>query len=184
MNAINKHQPGFEKGDTGIKMRSIILMVTTGVLLFTGLLVAGCGSPPVASEKIATDNVTVVSSKPDSVELVYFHTKVACHCMSVVEENIKSAVDANFKDEVAKGRVKFTSIVSDDPANAELVKRYDAMLFTLFIKEIRGNSEKFYPVSAIWNMTGDDNRDKLISFITIAVTDILDGNNSKWISTD
>jgi hypothetical protein len=184
MNAIDKHQPGFEKGDTGIKMRSIILTVTTGILLFTGLLVAGCGSPPVASEKIGDDNVTVPASKADSVELVYFHTKDACHCMSVVKDNIKYAVDTYFKDEVASGKVKLTMIVSDDPANSKIVEKYDAMLFVLFIKEIRGSNERIYPVSAIWNMTGDENRDNLINFVRITVTDILEGKDSKWISTD
>jgi succinylarginine dihydrolase len=165
-------------------MRTIILMVTTGVLLFTSLLVAGCGSQAVASEKIGVDNVMAAASKPDSVELVYFHAKVACHCMSVVEDNIRYAVDTYFKNEVSNGKVKLTTVISDDPANAELVKRYDAMLFVLFIKETRGNNERIYPVSAIWNMTGDDNRDKLVNFIRITVTDILEGKDSKWISTD
>lgn len=159
-------------------------MVTTGVLLFTSLFVTGCGNTPVASEKIGVDNVTAAASKPDSVELVYFHTKVACHCMAVVEDNIRYAVDTYFKNEVSIGKVKLTTVVSDDPANAELVKRYDAMLFVLFIKETRGNNERIYPVSAIWNMTGDDNRDILVNFVRITVTDILEGKDSKWISTD
>ncbi|RPJ61424.1 MAG: hypothetical protein EHM12_05315 [Dehalococcoidia bacterium] len=163
-------------------MRAYKLMAAAGMFLVVVLFIAGCGN---ASIKTGNNTMsdTVPVSKVDSVELVYFHTKIACHCMSVVEENIKYAVDTNLQDKVANGRLKFTSIVSDDPANAELVKKYDAMLFTLFIKEIRGNDERTYPVSAIWNMTGDDNRDKLVDFITIAVNDILDGKNSRWESS-
>lgn len=164
-------------------MRAYKLMAAAGIFLVVAFVVAGCGNESIKTEN-NTMTETVPVSKSDSVELVYFHAKVACHCMSVVEENIKYAVDTNLKDEVANGRLKFTSIISDDPANAELVKKYDAMLFTLFIKEIRGNDERFYPVSAIWNMTGDDNRDKLVNFITVAVNDILEGKNSRWDSTD
>jgi hypothetical protein len=58
------------------------------------------------------------------------------------------------------------------------VQKYNAMLFTLFIKETRGNTERIYPVSDIWNMTGDDNRDNLINFIKLKLTDILEGKSS------
>jgi len=118
-----------------------------------------------------------IASKPDKVELIYFHTKNPCHCMAVVGENIRYAVENNFKEDLASGKVKLTMIVSDDPANAGLVEKYNAMLFTLFIKEIRGNAERIYPVSDIWNMTGDDNRDKLINFIKLKLTDILEGKS-------
>ena len=163
-------------------MRAYKLMAAAGIFLVIALFIAGCGNASVSNGKNVVPDVVPVS-KADSVELVYFHAKVACHCMAVVEENIKYAVGTNLQDKVASGRLKFTSIVSDDPANVEMVKKYDAMLFTLFIKEIRGNDEKFYPVSAIWNMTGDDNRDKLVNFITVAVNDILDGKNSRWESS-
>jgi len=126
------------------------------------------------SSTTASDN----TAKPDKVELIYFHTKNPCHCMAIVGDNIKYAVDTYFKDEQASGKVKLTMIVSDNPANAELVKKYDAMLFTLFVKEIRGNTEKIYPVSDIWNMTGDDNKDALVKFIKTALTNILEGKSS------
>lgn len=157
-------------------------MAAAGIFLVLALFIAGCVNTSVKTENNTMNDIVPVS-KVDSVELVYFHTKVPCHCMAVVEENIKYAVDTNLQDKVANGRLKFTSVISDDPANAELVKKYDAMLFTLFIKEIRGTDERTYPVSAIWNMTGDDNRDKLVDFITNAVNDILDGKNSRWESS-
>jgi hypothetical protein len=98
--------------------------------------------------------------------------------MSTVQDNIQYAIDTYFTNETATGTVKLTMIVSDDPANAEIVKRYDAMPFVLFIKETRGKKARTYPVRDIWNMTGDDIRGKLINFIRVTVTDILDGKNT------
>lgn len=157
--------------------------------MFAVLILVGCGSPSTAPidqgnvPKVPVDNATsatlsISRSKPDSVELVYFHAKVACHCMSVVEDNIKYAVDTFFRDETASGKVKLTSVVSDDSANASIVKRYDALAFSLFIKETRGKKEVIYPISDIWNMTGDDNKDKLVNFIRTTIYDALDGKTS------
>ena len=159
-------------------MKTIILMVTTFLVVLSAVLAGGCAGAPPESQNTRADNALTVGAKPDSVELIYFHTKLACHCMAAVQDNIKYAVDTYFANEAATGKVKLTMIVSDDPANAEIVKRYDAMPFVLFIKETRGNKARTYPVSDIWNLTGDDNRDKLINFIKVTVTDILDGKTS------
>ena len=112
---------------------------------------------------------------PDRVELIYFHTRNPCHCMTVVGDSIKYAVDTYFKDEVASGLVTLTMIVSDDSANAELVKEYDAMVFSLFIKEVRGDNQRLYPVGAIWEMTGDANKDRLVDFIRVTLSNVLEG---------
>jgi len=159
-------------------MKAIIWLVTTCIVVLLTVVTGGCAGVPTEAQKAKTDSAAPVGSKPDSVELVYFHTKVACHCMSTVEDSIKYTVDTYFANEIAAGRVKLTMIVSDDPANAAMVERYDALPFVLFITETRGNKAMTYPVSDIWNMTGDDNRDKLVNFIKITVTDILDGKNS------
>jgi hypothetical protein len=163
------------------------------VCLLMALPVAGCGRAEVGQrveispgevKTILVDNATHVTltvapalPAPESVELIYFHTKDPCHCMAVVGDSIKYAVDTYFKDETAAGKVKLTMIVSDDPANADLLKKYDAMYFSLFVREIRPGAEKIYPVNAIWEMTGDDNRDKLVDFIKNMLTEILAGKN-------
>ena len=159
-------------------MKTIILMMTMCLVVLSTMLLGGCAGAQPDLQTLKADNGVTGTAKLDSVELIYFHTKVACHCMSTVQDNIKYAVDTYFKDETATGKVKLTMIVSDDPANADIVKRYDAMPYVLFIKETRGNKARIYPVSDIWNMTGDDNRDKLVNFIKVTVTDILDGKTS------
>jgi hypothetical protein len=170
----------WQKEETSMKN---VIYTIVGMILVS--IAFGCApaQSPVAKGDVPisivdNDSVSKLAGKPDRVELVYFHTKNPCHCMAVVKENLTYAVDTYFKNEVASGKVKLITIVSDDPANATLVTKYDAMLFTLFIKEIRGSQENIYPVSDIWNLTGDDNRDKLINFIRLKVNNVLEGKGS------
>jgi hypothetical protein len=66
-------------------------------------------------------------------------------------------------------------IVSDDPANAAIMKKYDAMVFSLFIREVRGDDERIYPVGEIWEMTGDANKNRLVDFIRVTLGNALEG---------
>jgi len=120
-------------------------------------------------------SLSIKQIKPDRVELIYFHTKNPCHCMAVVGDSIEYAVDTYFKDEVAGGQVALSMIVSDDPANADTVKKYDAMAFSLFIREVRSDSVRVYPVGEIWEMTGDANKDRLVDFIRVTLSNALNG---------
>jgi len=115
--------------------------------------------------------------KPDRVELIYFHTKSPCHCMAVMGDNIQYAVDTYFSEAVADGRLKLTAVISDDPGNAEMVKQYNAMPFTLFIREVWGSEERLYPVSKIWEMTGDADRDRLVEFVRSTLNDVMEGKS-------
>jgi hypothetical protein len=160
------------------------------------LPLAGCNAPPASAlvksdvpvtdtSTLLVDNSTSVSlsltplpAKPDKVELVYFHTKAPCHCMALVGDSIQYVVDTYFKDEQANGKLKLTMIVSDDPANFELVKKYDTLVFALWVTERRGSIEKTYTVDDIWLMTGDENKDKLVNFLRTKLTDILEGKST------
>ena len=170
--------------------KGLRVLLSFACLAFAAAALA-CGGPAAAPANrgntaenagavILVENTSVSLSirplKPDRVELIYFHTRNPCPCMAVVGDNIKYAVDTCFKDEVAGGRVTLTMIVSDDPANVELVKTYDAMAFSLFIREVRGDSELLYPVGGIWEMTGDSNRDRLVDFIRVTLVNVLEGN--------
>jgi len=159
------------------------------------LPLAGCNAPPASAlvksdvpvtdtSTLLVDNSTSVSlsltplpAKPDKVELVYFHTKAPCHCMALVGDSIVYVVDTYFKDEQANGKLTFTSVVSDDPANIDLVKKYDTLVFALFVTERRGSMEKTYTLDDIWLMTGDENKDKLVNYIRAKLTDILAGTS-------
>ena len=176
-------------------MRIFWFFTILTALMAAVLPVAGCSAPAAPAVRsdipvtdtatLLVDNSTSVSLtvtplpvKPDKVELIYFHTKAPCHCMALVGDSIKYVVDTYFKDEQADGKLTLTMIVSDDPANVDLVKKYDTLAFALFVTETRGSIERTYTVDDIWLMTGDNNKDKLVNFIRTKLTDILEGKSS------
>ncbi len=171
------------KRDFIISLWAVCLAFSVSAMACGGTAAAPAGRGNAAAENgttvILVENTSITLSikplKPDRVELIYFHTKNPCPCMAVVGDNIKYAVDTYFEEEVASGRVTLTMIVSDDPANAALLKKYDAMVFSLFIREVRGDSERLYPVDAIWEMTGDANKDRLVDFIRVKLGQVLEG---------
>jgi hypothetical protein len=169
--------------------KGLMILLSVGCLAFA-VVYAACSGPTAAPANrgnaadngitgILVENTSITLSikplKPDRVEMIYFHTKNPCPCMAVVGDNIKYAVDTYFKEEVASGQVNLTMVVADDPANAALLKKYDAMVFSLFIREVRGDSERLYPVDAIWEMTGDANKGRLVDFIRVTLRNVLEG---------
>ena len=147
------------------------------VILTVGLLCA-CANPAPPLDKPAESpevppTISEPSGEPDRVDVVYFHRKNPCHCMAVVGDYIHGTVFLNFGSELASGKLNFRTIVSDDKANADMVKKYKANLFQLFITEVRGDTEKTHPVDEIWGLTGDP--DKLKEFVKTAIENSLKG---------
>ena len=147
------------------------------VILIVGLLSA-CANPAPSPDKSAqapevTPIISEPSGEPDRVDVVYFHRKNPCHCMAVVGDYIHGTVFLNFGSELASGKLTFRTIVSDDKANADMVKKYKANLFQLFITEVRGETEKTYSVDEIWGLTGDP--DKLKEFVKTTIEKSLKG---------
>jgi len=135
-------------------------------------LVCSCANPTLSPDNpLEPPNVSQVpnepSNAPDRVDVVYFHQKNPCHCMAVVGDYIQETVFLNFGDESACGKLTFQMIVTDDKANADMVKKYNTNLFQLFITEVRGETEKTYPVDEIWGLTGDP--DKLKEFVKTTI---------------
>lgn len=113
------------------------------------------------------------STPPDRLEIVYFHRANPCHCMAVVEGYIRQVIYLDFASEEANGKIVYKSVISDDPANKELVAKYRAYLFQLFFTEYRGKQERIYPVDQIWALRDDPER--LRSFLRELITKSLNG---------
>lgn len=152
---------------------SLLVLVVIG--LFTG-----CATPAPAQTGESDPQAVQVApsegqktSPPDRLEIVYFHRANPCHCMAVVEGYIKQVIYLDFASEEASGKIVYRSVVSDDPANKELVKKYRAYLFQLFFTEYRGKQERTYPVDQIWALRDDP--EKLKSFLRETIAKSLKG---------
>jgi len=81
---------------------------------------------------IAMSVSLIAQNKEAKVEVLYFKAQLACckaKACNAVEGNVKKVVDDNFKDK----NVSFREIKLNDPANAELIKSYNAKSQTVVL---------------------------------------------------
>ena len=76
--------------------------------------------------------------------------------MAEVGDAIALSVDNNFATELQNGKLRFFTVVSDDPQNESLLKMFEAQPFDLFIVTQQGGSSIAEPVYEIWNLMGDN----------------------------
>lgn len=90
-------------------------------------LLLGC----ITISQVQDKTKTAVSGS--RIEILYFHATNRCPTCLAVENNAKKTIDENFKTEVTKGIIKFTSINIDDKVNKALVDKYEIAFSTLLI---------------------------------------------------
>jgi len=109
----------------------------------------------------------------DGVDVVYFETSAPCSCMAKVGDAIEYAVLTHFQDELQSGELRYFLMVSNAPANIDLVKTFNSQPFDLFIVESIDGQETMEPVYDIWNLTGDDAA--MVDFVHTLVLSSLEG---------
>lgn len=81
---------------------------------------------------IAMSVSLIAQNKEAKVEVLYFKAQLACckaRACNALEGNVQKVVDDNFKDK----NVSFKEIKLNDPANAELIKSYNAKSQTVVL---------------------------------------------------
>ncbi len=92
----------------------------------------------------------------DGVDVVYFETERPCECMAEVGDSVERAVQTHFQDELQSGALRFFMVVSDDPANEEIVSMFNSQAFDLFVVQYEDGKGTATPVYEIWTLMGDD----------------------------
>jgi len=96
------------------------------------------------------------AQSPLRVDMVYFHTGNPCGCMAEVEGVIDSSLRTYFPEEMEAKTIRFFSVVSDDPANQDLVRMYGSQQFDLFLVTYEGGRAEATQVYEIWSLLGDN----------------------------
>ena len=144
--------------------RTCLLLVS---LLTLGLLSACSNSAPAATPEEPL-------GPPDRIDLVYFQQGKPCHCIAVVGETIQATMFIYFQEEQSSGKLTFQVVDLDKKENTDIAKKYNAAPFSLFINEVRGNSEHIVAVPEIWLPTGGG-RDNLEEFLKSKIEKTLSG---------
>ena len=149
-----------------IKANNIFLPL---LVLSVVVLLCACDSPTTAPNPPEEP-----LGPPDRIDIVYFQQGKPCHCIAVVGETIQATMFLYFQDEQSSGKLTFQMVDLDKKENTAIAKKYNAAPFSLFINEIREDSEHIVAVPEIWLPTGGGT-DNLEEFLKNKIEKSLSG---------
>ncbi len=132
-------------------------------MVLLSCILCACSSPALLATPSPTPTNTQVTPTPqpstngtNMVEVVYFHRTQRCYSCRYAGDTTKYAVETYFAQELANGKLVFKTLNLQDPANAEIVKRYGAYTSSLFINEIKDGTDHIEAITGIWFLIGKD----------------------------
>jgi len=116
------------------------------------------------------------SAEDTKIVVYYFLTNFRCASCHKIEKYTKEAVEQNFKDELATGRLVFQPINIDEKENRHFIKDYQLYSKAVVLSMINAGKEvKHKNLTKIWEYLGD--KDKFYDYITSETSQFLEEAN-------
>jgi len=111
-------------------------------------------------------------SSNDVVLVYYFHGDFRCPTCFRIEQYSREAVEQNFKDELASGRVVFKVVNVETKGNEHFVKDYQLYTKSLIVSLVKNGKEvKFGNLTRVWEYIG--NKQVFFDYVKNEVTSYL-----------
>ena len=155
------------------------------VVLFIALIVAsglaaGCTSPAklpaVNQQSTSPPGATGINSSVERVEIYHFHGNNQCSSCIAVGDLAEKTVNANFKEELASGRLVFAHVNYDLPENAVLAAKYGVTGSSLWLGIYDTNGFHRQQNMDVWYLSGD--KEKYKTYLTGVISKRLNGDLS------
>ena len=102
----------------------------------------------------------------------YFHSATRCPTCYKLEQYSKEAIEANFKDALASGKLEFKVVNVEERGNEHFTQDYQLYTKSLVISLVKGGKEiKSKNLAKIWDYVS--NKQKFINYVTEEVNNFL-----------
>ena len=102
----------------------------------------------------------------------YFHGTARCPTCYKLEQYSKEAIETNFKDALASGKLEFKVVNIDDKGNEHYARDYQLYTKSLILSLIKDGKEiKWKNMDKIWEYVG--NKERFIDYVKNGVADLL-----------
>jgi len=102
----------------------------------------------------------------------YFHGNVRCATCHKLEQYSQEAIENNFKNELASGKLLFKVINVEEKENAHFINDYQLYTKALVISRIKDGKElQSKNLTRIWELVG--NKDKFLAYVKEEVANFL-----------
>jgi len=111
-------------------------------------------------------------TKGAQVVAFYFHGIFRCPTCHKLEQYSKEAIEINFKEALASGKLEFKVVNIEDKGNEHYAKDYQLYTKSLILSLVKDGKEiKWKNMDKIWEYAG--NKDKFIDYVKNGVSDLL-----------
>ena len=132
------------------------LFVVVSFLFFIGTVFAMEG---VSKKGAAARTNSTTPAQGNRVTVYYFHGNFRCSTCYTMEQYSKEAIEANFKNELASGKLVFRAVNTDEKVNKHFVNDYQLYTKSLVISLMKdGKEAKSENLTKIWSYVGDKQR--------------------------
>ena len=130
-------------------MRKIILIFLAAVAIISVAFLAFAAEESKAAGKVVA---------------YYFHGRFRCSTCTTMEKYCKEAIETNFKDALASGRLKFKAVNVEEPGNEHYINDYKLYTKSFILSFTKDNKEiKSKNLDKIWEYVS--NKQKFIAYI-------------------
>ncbi len=111
-------------------------------------------------------------AKGAQVIAYYFHGTMRCPTCHKLEQYSKEAIEANFKDALASGKLEFKVVNVEDKGNEHYGNDYQLYTKSLILFLVKESKEiKWKNLDKIWEYVG--NKQRFIDYVKSGVADLL-----------
>ncbi len=105
----------------------------------------------------------------------YFHGNARCPTCYKLEQYSKEAIEANFKDELASGKLVFSVVNIEEKGNEHFINDYQLYTKALVVSLIENGKEmRSKNLTKIWEHV--NNKQKFLEYVTSEIQDFLKGS--------
>ena len=116
---------------------------------------------------------TAVPVQGNRVIAYYFHGNFRCYTCHTMEQYSREAIEANFKNEIASGKLVFSAINTDEKGNEHYVKDYQLYTKSLVLSLVKdGKEKKAENLTKIWEYASD--KQKFFDYVSEEVKNFLE----------
>ena len=114
---------------------------------------------------ISASAVFAADNNSAKVIAYYFHGSFRCYTCNNMEKYSREALDTNFKDALASGKLEFKVVNVEDRGNEHFVNDYKLYTKTLILSMIKDGKEvKSKNLDKIWELAR--NKQKFINYVS------------------
>jgi hypothetical protein len=113
------------------------------------------------------------NAKGAHVVAYYFHGTMRCPTCHKLEQYSKEAIETNFKDALASGKLEFKAVNVEDKGNEHYGNDYQLYTKSLILSLVKdGKGIKWENMDKIWEYVG--NKERFIDYVKSGVADFLE----------